>query len=224
VRLVMVTDSLGLARPEVPPDETWTHLLSRELWRRGDEAIVFARRGLTMPVTAREMLPELRDTRPDVVVLQVGIVDCCRRPWPNAVRRVVERPAPVRDIVRRNRLRLTRLFGRPAVSPVGYRAAFEAIGAAIESQGARLLTVPIAPPGPFLRAQIAHVAEDVETYNAILQDASGGRPGTVVLDPFKGAAVEDLTIALDGHHLTPLGHRLVLGSVLSAIAPQSGGC
>lgn len=73
--------------------------------------------------------------------------------------------------------------------------------------------IKIAPPGDGLTSKIFNAETDVSTYNKILINTvkNWGPQGTV-LDPYVGHNIEEFILA-DGHHLNPVGERLVFETV-----------
>lgn len=214
MRVLIVTNSLGMARPEVPLEGTWTHRLSKLLWANGHDAVVMSYRGLTSERLLAEPCDELGDIHAEAAIFQVGIVDCCRRPYSNGVRKLVERFGPVRKLVTKFRYSITKAIGRPVISPAAFERNMKAIIAAANAAGSAPAILHIAPPGAFLRERIYRVADDVAAYNAII-DRLGD---AAILRPYQGAEPEALTIDADGHHLTQMGHELVLESALAFLA------
>jgi lysophospholipase L1-like esterase len=214
MRVLIVTDSLGMARPDVPLEQVWSHRLSKLLWESGHEAVVMSYRGLTSRRLLEEPCDELGDIHADAAIFQVGIVDCCRRPYSNGVRKVVERIGLVRKVVTKFRLPITKAIGRPVIPPGEFAANLRSAIGKANANGTAPAVLHIAPPGAFLRERIHKVAEDVAAYNAIID-----RLGDVtVLRPYQGAEPEALTLDADGHHLTQMGHQLVLESALAFLA------
>ena len=198
MRVLIVTDSLGMARPEVPLEEVWSHRLSKLLWENGHEAVVMAYRGLTSRRLLAEPCDELGDVHADAAIFQVGIVDCCRRPYSNGIRKVVERIGLVRKVVTKFRFQITRAIGRPVISPGEFARNLRSVIERANAAGAAPAILHIAPPGAFLRERIHKVADDVAAYNAIID----GLGDVTVLRPYQGAEPEALTLDADGHHLT----------------------
>ncbi|MCI5117464.1 MAG: hypothetical protein D3913_05805 [Candidatus Electrothrix sp. LOE1_4_5] len=77
MKLLIITDSLGYPRitPEIVNyDETWCHLLSKQY-----DAYQFSFGGATVLLLLKQAKGYLQLYRPDIVIVQAGIVDCAPR-------------------------------------------------------------------------------------------------------------------------------------------------
>ncbi|MCQ4233465.1 GDSL-type esterase/lipase family protein [Pseudomonas stutzeri] len=192
-------------------DQCWTYRLADYCAGR------FRFRNVSVPgMDSNQLLSLARDyyaaIKPDVVVLQVGIVDC----YPRAIKKaelsillrlpsVISRA--VHRLVKRFYARLIVARGIRYVQPAAFRANLQTLSEIFE--GARIMVVPIAPPSQTYQAKNPRIASSVDEYNALLS--------SLFTDGFlqecypQGAAA---TIFLsDNHHLNAAGNGLVFEAV-----------
>lgn len=213
-KVLVLTDSLGLPRMSpamINDDQCWTYRLADYCAGR------FRFRNVSVPgMDSNQLLSLARDyyaaIKPDVVVLQVGIVDC----YPRAIKKaelsillrlpsVISRA--VHRLVKRFYARLIVARGIRYVQPAAFRANLQTLSEIFE--GARIMVVPIAPPSQTYQAKNPRIASSVDEYNALLS--------SLFTDGFlqecypQGAAA---TIFLsDNHHLNAAGNGLVFEAV-----------
>ena len=216
-RILVLGDSLPLPRPRhgQPLDETWPAHLKRkhpdlDLWVRAREASTafdvweeFAK--LSQSMAAFQAL-----------IIQVGIVDCCPRPYPFVVERFL-RAFLSHEAKRAVNRRLYTFPIRPWISEGKFLNYLETVLTEAFAGNGTLFAVlvGIAPPAHGLLLKLPRAPRYVERYNLLLHDLAknpkfGGR--VVLADPFRPHPDETLLIA-DGHHLSARGHRIVAESI-----------
>ncbi|WP_210643497.1 hypothetical protein [Pseudomonas sp. Tri1] len=215
--VLMLTDSLGLPRvqPEcVSDDECWVYRLQDTF------SHVFKFRAICTPgMDTRQLLVASRNyhqaIKPDLVILQVGIVDC----YPRALRR-----SELSIIMRLPRM-LNTLLHQQVKRHYGYlikRRRIQYVGAAEFKEnlqsvrdlfpGAQFRIVPIAPPCSDYKAKNPLIESAVTSYNGILTDLFGAE----VLGSCYAEGGDRLFMN-DHHHLNATGHTQVYNSVSQAL-------
>lgn len=216
--ILVITDSLGVPRtaPEVLSDEAcWVYrLLDANAGR-------FRFRLSTVPGLDSSRLLEMARfyhaaMRPDVIVLQVGIVDC----YPRALRRgelalVTRLPRLlsrlVHALLRRFHSTLVQVRNIRYVPPERFRHNLQELRALFPA--AAFVVVPVAPATQDYRRRNPLVEQSIADYNAILAAEFGGG----FLAGCYAGEVPEAIVASDNHHLSEHGNRLVQAAVQQAL-------
>lgn len=220
-RLTIITDSLGMPREREGIENTWVELLQVHLAQKdsGGGVIVyfFPQRGRH----TRDLLAHKEDLllhqASDIVIIQVGVVDSCRRlikrGWGNIIESIPFIRSVYKSISSRLMYPLTRLYNFHYVSPKAFENNILTICEAIYQANpkARILWLKIAPAGASLTRKVYAIREDIALYNEILERCAKAR-GFEVLDPYATSEASSITIR-DGHHLSIYGHQLVYQTI-----------
>lgn len=238
LRIVVLADSLAMPRDEGGArllwEETWPYRLNERLRRDGLDAEVLncgARARRADHIHGTEFLEHVAYKRPDVVCLEVGIVDCAPRVFSVREKRLLNRrwfprrlrerivasrsrrrpeliaPDPLRkvDTAPRDFERLVRLFAR-RLGELEWRP--------------KLILVPILSDPRLTEPRSPGHTRNVELYNDVLRrvaretGATFVEPGTVL-----GRAGEAQSLFFpDGYHLTAPGCLLLAERVAAALA------
>ncbi|PWB36012.1 hypothetical protein DCO48_00770 [Pseudomonas sp. SDI] len=169
---------------------------------------------------SNQLLSLVRDyycaIKPDIVVLQVGIVDCYPRAIKKAELSVLLRLPGfisrfVHRLVKRFYARLIVSRGIRYVPPALFEANLQAVCRAFE--GARILAVPIAPPSPAYQARNPCIASSVDEYNQLLKARFAA---DFLAMCYPASAADDIFLS-DNHHLNVMGNGLVFDAVKSKL-------
>lgn len=248
LRVVVVGSSVTfMVVPPVagPDDDAYPALLDEELLDRGITSVTYAH--ARWHATAKEVLkqtePWIRDHHPDVVVLNVGFVDCQARVLPTWLYRHAITWLPglsglsvrYRQRVVPHLRRAIRTWQRVTVGHVGLRLSRLAPGPfrravqrlvrqAVRDHSALVLVLDIDGPGPALQHWQPGIDARIASYNAILADVVRGLDDPrVVLLPTSSVVMGDQERLLpDGIHRSAEGHRLVAAAVADAVAVHVG--
>lgn len=205
-RLVILTDSLGCPRDEVAVDMTW---VDRFIRAYGNEYIVYTqcKHGLSSSSIDWDYILELN---PDIIIVQLGIVDACRRAFPRLLRSLLNRFPPVLSnpifrFASHHHFELTKLFEFRINS---YSSFIDSAEKLTEISSEKTIFLSIAKPGDFLIAKTYSVDSDVCKFNVGLKCVCDGSEGGQFIDPY-GDIEKKLYLLEDGHHLNTFGHDLV---------------
>jgi len=171
----------------------------------------------------------------DILVLQLGIVDCAPRPVPERVRRIVARlPIPLRDAVvkflHNNRARLLRSgLSWRLVNPKRFAATYCDWLRAATQEFDRIYVLNIAPTIPKIEAHSPGLTASIELYNRIIADSvlRVGNPKIALVDVHSGILKSlrgnaSLITQEDGHHITSEGHCLYARMIAEKEAERLG--
>jgi hypothetical protein len=220
VRVVLATNSQGT---EAGVDVSYPFLVAKRL-RPRDDVHVLAMTGFTV----RDFnlhAENITGIRPDLVALQVGIVECARRilsvrekdflralPGGRRITKALHERRR-RVIQLRERLgRTTRLF-----SPEEFREEVRTFRDKVTTSGAQLLLLEIPRfSDSYADEHFPFVNVDIELFNRVLRDE-----GAV---PFLEEATDNDAIWQTGTvHLNQLGHQVAADELLSAIDGRRAG-
>jgi lysophospholipase L1-like esterase len=197
-KVLIFTDSLALPRlqPELCGyDDTWPELLRR----RGQKVHQVSIGG----ATSRDLLNQVHyhiSFDPDLVILQVGIVDCAPRFMTKIELSVVSRiPVIGRKIIGMMNTKKVRELRRISYVPIHV---FEKNIAEITDQfkDKKVWILGIVPPTPAYELVLPGVTSNVNSYNSVLQKYGE----FLALD-----GIEEEGIMIDHHHLNTKGHQYI---------------
>jgi acyl-CoA thioesterase-1 len=235
-RIVALADSLALPRDEKGEvlrwEETWPYLLAEQL--AGVDVINCGARARSSDQLLGDALYEhVALKRPDVVVVQVGIVDCSPRVFTKLEKRLLGLPvvpAPLRQriIAHRaaRRAEITRRdpLGRVHTPPADYARDVARFAQEARPLGARVVFLPVLSWPARMELKSPGHGGNVRLYNDLLRTAAREQ-GARFLEPEALVPEAELERAFmaDGYHLSAHGSRRVaehlapeLRSVLSA--------
>ena len=235
LRIVALADSLALPRDEngtrVLWDDTWPYLLGECLrgeHRLDSEVINHGQRSQTAPdlIRPHPFTMNVVLTRPDVVVVQVGIVDCAPRIFSRAENRIISHlPELIRKRVidsrskRRRELIASDPLARVYTAPDVYRRAMEELSRKLAGLpfAVQAIVLPVLSHRR-LDDRSPGYSRNVARYNDILRAQwEGFVPPETLLE----GASEDDFFAEDGYHLSKLGNHKVASALAARIATRS---
>lgn len=224
-KIVIIADSLSLPRPEshgnIPYEETYPYLLDVSLRNQlGTNAPIImekGKRGRTITEVVDDWQEYVSWRKPDIVIVQAGIVDCAPRVFlPNQ-----------RDFVGRIRIRFIREILLKLVSkyrrmiiktcpnkvytplPIYRDAATKLTELAKQDNVQALIFINIVFPPDFLESKSPGFQENVRLYNEALEQCKA-KPGVYVVDLnglFREQGNAEGHLLYDGHHLSVEGNR-----------------
>jgi hypothetical protein len=159
----------------------------------------------------------------DAVIIQVGIVDCCPRPWPikfEGFLRRLPRGQRILDFFNGNYRFFLRFRKRPWVGPNRFRDCLET---AIRKAGAisgNVFFIQIAPARHKALQRIPGLPAQIDRYNGLLAglEREGASPNVRFLRPFSNLSEDAASDCMlgDGIHLTEFGHARICDTILEA--------
>ena len=218
-RVLCISDSFGLPRPDVPYTSTWISML-KERFPYMDFIGCFRRLSNTDILATSSYGEYLRWYEPHVVIIQLGICDCSPRylrttsPLYKALGAIPQRlAAPVWKMIRLRK----RSLDRTDVSPDRYRAnltGYISECKCIEVGGVILVKIGI--PTEKMRAANPLILESIARFNACIDEVASANAGYVeVADPLGGAIAADYTS--DGYHPNSVGNTRVADALQKAL-------
>jgi lysophospholipase L1-like esterase len=233
MRVLVIGNSVALyVRPRAPGARPYGHrltaLLSSEADRPG-QLEIWAGNSLTVADLLRDFEDRLIGVAPDVVVVNVGIVECTPRAVPQRLRRSYVRGRTswqrlwitAESIIRRPILALT--GGAPAMTPAAFGTALQRlVEVARGESGARVFCLGLPPTSDRIIVDVPGMAECIRTYDAVVQAVSNAAGATYV-NVAALVAREGLETALpDGIHFSDRGHEAVAQEIARLVGSTDG--
>ncbi|OHD62764.1 MAG: hypothetical protein A2176_14795 [Spirochaetes bacterium RBG_13_51_14] len=218
-KIMIITDSTVMPRPEIRYEDTWIYLLKKEFPHY--DVIDRPSRGGTSIRLVTEGgggVDLLEYYMPDIVILQQGITECAprlfdQRGWEYYI---VSRVLPPRirqryiDYVKKHRVRNPDI---PYVLPEQFRSNIANFFERAGTISARVLVIPILPPNKEYIRKSPHIQQNVDRYNAIYRETAALFPNVQVVDIFpKGTDINDISI--DETHIKPAGLRMIFDALM----------
>ena len=229
-------DSLGMPRADsgVRFDQTYSELFCAWLRTVRSDAQVHLYNRSQGGASIRKLFQEYQmDSiyfgKPggDILVLQLGIVDCAPRPIPTWVKFLIGRlPSPLRTpivkFLHRFRPNLLRMGCKwRSTSRSAFSRLFQKWLQRAANDFARIYVVSVMPTTPEIEARSPGLGESAVSCNQDIEAAilSSGAANIHFIDAHRIAAenpdeVSRFVDASDGHHLTAEGHRLLSGLLI----------
>ncbi len=224
-------DSLSLPRAEIELDysQTYPELFKRRLAATHGQGVDLYNRskgGISIQGLHADFVRDCEyfgTPGGQVVVIQIGIVDCAPRILSNWQRAFLAKvpSATFRQVVvrqlHRHRARLVRLGRetRRVTPPSRFRAAHQAMVSRAARESANVFVMNIAPTTDALEIRSPGIRSSIELYNRIIADCvhSIAQPNVSLIDVHAAILAADGGVGrcvdeTDGHHLTVIGHRL----------------
>lgn len=205
-RILFITDSLGCPRMEINVVDTWTDKILSKWSDKTVHFYTYCRHGLA----SKDIdVGYVKEVEPDLIIIQVGIVDACRRSLSRRELNIVSRIPLVRRIIRfisnRYHHALTRIRNVHYCSLDEFKKSIAKIK---NEMSAKLVFISIAPAGNNLVKKVYNVQEDINRYNAAVKEM----PDVDFINPYTGNA-DDFILSTDGHHLNLRGEEMVFQAV-----------
>lgn len=211
MKMTIITDSLGMPRESIEVEDTWVEKI---LEKYHNDFIIYTfpmRTRHTRDVAYNDYQDLISYQKSDIFIIQLGIVDACRRVMPRRASLIVPYLPVIGKIVHhissKYHYQLTRLYQCKYVNEDLFRENIKKIANGINSKQANMIWIKIAGPSGDLVKKTFNAKNDVEKYNQILEQCSR-EFGFDLIDPYSGYNEEDVVLK-DGHHLTVLGNQLV---------------
>ena len=196
--ILILTDSLGSPRKETRTEELWTYNIIKKYSNSENVFFTIIRHGLHVSEIPFE---QIENMKPDIILCQIGIVDCCRRALPDGLKALNIHliGGLLHRLAKKHHYLMTKLFNFRSTEPQDFSYALNRL--MLSCVDCRFIR--IADAGKILREKTFHCQEDIDTYNKLIMNTGK------VIDPYEGYSADEYVLNNDGHHLNMLGHKLV---------------
>ena len=206
-KVLVIGDSLSLAREELKFNDTWLSKLENKLFNKY-QFIGIQRRGLTTKILS--MQDTLEYISPDIIIIQLGIVDCAPRLLWFYEEQIISR---LPFFISKRYIQFIKLFRnrnikRRYVSKEKFNLLLkDYIKRAKDIKVKKIILTPIPEPSTILLNKNSMIKDSIKEYNNILQNfednilvfcveqLSEKRHGDIFLD--------------DGYHINLTGHKFL---------------
>lgn len=204
-RILILTDSLGCPREETSVEKTWTDKILQKWTGSNMYFYTYCKHGLE----ARHIdFNYIKEIQPDLIIVQLGIVDACRRAFSRKFIFIVSHIPIISKLVnafaRRFHYFLTKIKNIHSTKPKDFRNRLMQLSNIAEN----VVFISIAPPGKSLKERVYKVKTDVIEYNNIIKDVATISKKKL-LNPYQEIEKIDSILLNDGHHLNDIGISLV---------------
>ncbi|MEP0177520.1 MAG: hypothetical protein ABJH28_02745 [Paraglaciecola sp.] len=214
-KVIIITDSLGLPRstPEpVTDDQTWVYKIM-DYFGKDYRFRLFRHRGMDTTSLVHHLNNNLSVYKDiDIVIMQVGIVDC----YPRALSRknllkVKAMPNWVQNLIHRMINKYYKFFVELSdnryVTPTKFSQNLDSIKNYFKSS--KVFVIPIAPANVVYRDKNSKIENSIKEYNELHLQTFENR---FLKETYCSMDAESIVLS-DGHHLSVLGHQEVYLSV-----------
>ena len=209
MRIVIVTDSLGIPRDYLPIEDCWVD----KFYSRHNEDKIYT---LMLPGLSIKKIYEYRDKimnlyNPDIIIFHFGIVDASRRALPDTLSIVISKiklfSRILRPLISKYHYLLTKLFNIHRVRPDKFIYYLNEI-MSLKSEKTDIYFISIAPSGEFLINKTFNIKNDINLYNDLIKSVCISSD-IKFINPYRNYKSEQIVNPNDGHHLTTFSHDLV---------------
>lgn len=212
-RIVLFTDSLAMPREE--PEITYFEDTYPYLLRKDYEVFQFSKGGGIMGEFVEQTF-YYNQYKPDIIILQIGIVDCGPRAF-SKTEEAIFQSNRVLSLIRRilsktgisKKIRNFRQLSWTSVE--SYRRGCEFFKTKFPQ--AKVYALSIIPPSDSYEKKVPGISKKIEKYNNILKDVFKENLIDLSSIPAEG-------IMSDHHHLTKVGHQYVCDSITRVLTAK----
>jgi lysophospholipase L1-like esterase len=218
-KILFLGDSLGLPRPDmsVIDSDTWCHLTSSYFKKNYEIDFYYQLNGglHTRRLISIRRRGYLAGYVPNIVILQVGIVDCASRVLSERMVNIIS-VIPIINVLVKKFIgkfhkQLLRLRTLTYVSKNEFEFNLKAIKSSFND--CIFIIIPIAPPIDAYIDFMPRLRKNIKIYNSILENVF---PNGVLKNLFDNIPLEKLFLE-DHHHLSNYGHKIVSDKVIEKL-------
>lgn len=213
-KILFITDSLGLPRiipKKISAENTYPNITTKFFHDNHHKKYMFfqyGRAGLTTAFINYEINEGgLLAYKPDMIVLQVGVVDCYPRALTKIERAIISR-IPIfnsffKKIVKKYYKKIVHYRNISYVNKKDFKSHLKDIKLNLFSSVSKIIVIPIAPANKNYKDLNPRVDENIKIYNEILKSVFKDDFYKNFYDSF---LAEEMFLS-DNHHLNNLGHK-----------------
>lgn len=211
-RVLLLTDSLGCPRRETNVNITWT---DRVMQKMKDSEFIFytyCMHGLHFKKIPVEYIYEIN---PEIIILQVGVVDACRRTMHLLTDKIISKIRGINTIIhffrKKYHYRWTKLVN---IHYSSLQDVEEMCIKLLKIKNVKICIIPIAPASSKMKKNTYNFENDVNAYNSIFYKLEANSDGRVIcVNPYFESKCDDIFLE-DGHHLNAIGLDLVYKEII----------
>lgn len=213
MNILFLTDSLGYAREGIQAKNLWTYRTA-ELFKHSNDRVFFDLKPYRDTSTLIDELDNhIKSYHPDIIFLQVGIVDAYPRSLSKNEFAVISRVPLlnkiVHSLIKRFYYHIVKMRNMTYVGKNQFKNNLKSLTNKFSKT--KFLVIPIAPPNEEYIKKNPLIDENVSQYNNIFSEVFGDN---FLNDLYLGADLEKLFMD-DNHHLSELGHEHIFNFLVS---------
>lgn len=214
-KIIILGDSLAYNRPDILTNEQrWPALLSKNL-----QAYQITNLSMGSSTSSRfKKLDKALFADNDILIVQIGIVDCAPRLLTRFENRVISKlPSFLsKRIISNFKRKRVQDISRVYITPQKFKE--NLLGLFDKFKQTRLFYIEILPASEKFLASNPRVSESINQYNLIIESCAANFDN-IHLIKFDNYNIDQYTLD-DGYHLNAEGHALVSKLILSVIEQQ----
>lgn len=203
-KVLVITDSLGLPRAEpehLLDEDCWTHKLSK---LSNIDVYHYMRGGYATRNLRKDLNAYLKGYRPNIVLLQIGIVDCAPRAMGRLELKLISKIPVISTmlhyLIKKYRAEIIKRRKITYTTPSNFES--NLLKVKTHFKDAEIIALPIAPANYAYIAHSPGIEDNITEYNKILSSLFN------VIDPYSEVNPEDIFMS-DHHHINKYGHSVV---------------
>ncbi len=204
-KVVIITDSLGMPRENISLEDTWVFKLLL-FHSQYYHFVPIANRGMSASIALEYAIEVANYYKPDLVILQFGIVDAARRSLPSFLRMIAKKIKLTRTLLKKYHFSLTRINENHTTNLHDFEKIVYRISKDI-LRGIPHAFIEIAGPGYYMLNQCYGILDDIRKYNEVFYSIENNKC-SIIRYP-KDIYFDNILIKEDGHHLNPTGAEIV---------------
>lgn len=214
-KIVILGDSLGLPRIDLPYESTYPFLLQEVL---NGKYRVIARniRANDTSVQLKNLFDDVGLFKPDIVILQLGIVDCAPRLFWRFEAKIVgyiDKYINIISIISRFRYPLTKVFPKVYVSKKSFKNNLVNIFYYLEERQIKVIVVGITSTTPCNMEKSFNYDNNIRDYNNMLYNLIPDK--RLFIDMYKhGSNI----LLQDGIHLNIIGSKILSDEIAQKLS------
>ena len=210
MRILFISDSLGAPRPAVPWEFTYPGLLQSKFNNNKDITLCYeTKRGSTTTRLCDSEL--LASYLPDIVIVQLGLVDCVPRLFTQLENSILIRtPQWLRNkLIWLGKHLRKRSEKRAYVKPKAYQKNWQIFLNKTAELNCAVIIIPVARPGTIFFASNPEAEKAILLYNKCIRNLTKTIPQAEVLADWdkKETSYDEFFLPEDGYHLSKHGHK-----------------
>ncbi|MBW1710211.1 MAG: SGNH/GDSL hydrolase family protein [Deltaproteobacteria bacterium] len=217
-RVLLITDSMAMPRPEAKYEETWIYLLKQafpdyDFLDKSDRGST----SLRLVTEGGGGVDLLEMYEPDLVVLQLGMAECAPRLFKKTgfefffLNRILPRRFRL-DYVNFIKKRRGRNPKITDVSPDGFRNNLMNYFERARKMNVKVIVFLISRATKLFQGKSPHITENVTLYNDIYREVAARFPNVHLVVPFdEDVDLEEL--AIDETHVDARGHQILFNKL-----------
>jgi hypothetical protein len=214
MRIVIVTDSLGIPREDTPIDVTWVSRIIKEYSNYDIYTLMLPALSIELIHRYKANIMNLYD--PDIVIFQFGIVDATRRALPISISFLLSRMKIIGNMLRpllsKHHYYLSSLFNIHKTPLELFRHKLNDI-VDCKMKKTEVIFIGIMPAGNILKRRVFNIELDIAEYNKALFSHSSNNDNIHMIKHSRNLPTEKYIAEDDGHHLTIDGHEYIYNSI-----------